>query len=99
MIDDVITDGGTKFETVELINNLAKVKYMGLVVAVNRQEKTKEGFDAFKNIEDKLKFPVKAIVTIKEIMEHLTDREIDGQVYLTKAKAEEINNYLEKYGV
>lgn len=99
MIDDVITDGGTKFETVELINNLAKVKYMGLVVAVNRQEKTKEGFDAFKNIEDKLKFPVKAIVTIKEIMEHLTDREIDGQVYLTKAKAEEINNYLEEYGV
>ena len=99
MIDDVITDGGTKFETVELINKLAKVEYKGLVVAVNRQEKTKEGFDAFKNIEDKLKFPVKAIVTIKEIMEHLTDREIDGQVYLTKAKAEEINNYLEEYGV
>ena len=29
MIDDVVTDGGTKFETVELINKLAQVKYVG----------------------------------------------------------------------
>ena len=99
MIDDVITDGGTKFDTVELINNLAKVEYIGLVVAVNRQEKTKEGLDAFKNIEDKLNFPVKAIVTVREIIEHLTDREIDGEVYLTKEKAQEMEDYLKEFGI
>ena len=99
IIDDVITDGGTKFETVELLNKLAKVKYTGLVVAVNRQEKTKDGLDAFANIEDKLKFPVKAIVTTTEIIEYLTGKEIDGLIYLTEKKSEEMKNYLKEYGI
>jgi len=99
LIDDVVTDGGTKFETVELINNLAKVKYKGLVVAVNRMEKTADGLDAFKNIESKLSLPVKAIVTVREIIDYLADKEIDGQVYLTKEKAKEMENYLKEYGV
>ena len=109
MIDDVTTDGATKFETVELINKLAKVEYKGLVVAVNRQEKTAEGLDAFKNIEDKLGFPVKAIVSINEILEYLTDKKMDGsprgaegeagRVYLTKNKAAESKEYLKQYGI
>ena len=99
MIDDVVTDGGTKFETVELINNLAEVKYKGLVVAVNRMEKTAEGQDAFKNIEEKLGFPVKAIVTVREIIDYLIDKEIDNQVFLTKEKAQEMEEYLLKYGI
>ncbi|MCX6786189.1 MAG: orotate phosphoribosyltransferase [Candidatus Komeilibacteria bacterium] len=99
LIDDVITDGATKFETVELINNLAKVKYAGLVVAVNRLEKTSDGLDAFKNIEEKLHFPVKAIVSVREIIDYLTDKEIDGQIYLTKTKSQEMENYLKKIGV
>ena len=99
LIDDVITDGATKFETVELINNLAKVKYAGLVIAVNRMEKTAEGLDAFKNLEEKLKFPVKAIVSVREIIDYLTDKEIDGQIYLTKEKAKEMENYLKNFGI
>jgi orotate phosphoribosyltransferase len=99
LIDDVITDGATKLETVELINNLAKVEYKGLVVAVNRLEKTTEGIDAFKNIEDKLNFPVKAIVTVREIIDYLTNKKIDGQVYLTKEKARGMEDYLKEYGV
>lgn len=99
IVDDVVTTGGTQFEIKELIDSIAKVKYKGLVVAVNRMEKTAEGIDAFKNIEDKLKFPVKAIVTVREIMEYLTDKKIEGQVYLTKQKAQEIENYLIEYGI
>jgi orotate phosphoribosyltransferase len=99
MIDDVTTDGTTKFETVELINKLAKVEYKGLVVAVNRQEKTAKGIDAFKNIEDRLGFPVKAVVSICEILEYLTNKEINNQIYLTQKKAGEIKNYLKEYGI
>ena len=99
IIDDVITDGGTKFETVELINGLAPGEYAGLVVAVNRQEKTADGLDAFKNIENRLHFPVRAIVNINEIVEYLTGKKIDGQIYLTADKAREIKAYLKKYGV
>jgi len=99
LIDDVVTDGGTKFETVALINQVARVHYQGLVVAVNRLEKTASGEDAFKNIEAKLGFPVKAIVDIKEIMDYLTDKKIAGRVYLTKEKAAEIKNYLQQYGI
>lgn len=99
LIDDVITDGATKFETVELINSLAKVEYKGLVVAVNRMEKNAEGLDAFKNIEEKLHFPVKAIVTIREIIDYLTEKKIDGQIYLTKEKAKEMEKYLKEYGI
>jgi len=99
LIDDVVTDGATKFETVELLNSLAKVKYAGLVVAVNRMEKTSGGLDAFKNIEDKLGLPVKAIVSIRDIIDYLADKNIDGQVYLTKEKAKEMEEYLKKYGI
>lgn len=99
LIDDVITDGKTKFETVELINNLAKVEYKGLVIAVNRMEKTAEGEDAILNIEKKLKIPVKAIVSVREIIDYLAEKEIDGQVYLNKEKAKEMENYLKKYGI
>lgn len=99
LIDDVITDGATKFETVEMLNNIAKVEYAGLVVAVNRMEKTADGLDAFKNIVDKLHFPVKAIVSVKEIIDYLTGREIDGQVYLTKAKSVEMEEYLNEFGI
>lgn len=99
LIDDVLTDGATKFETVEILNNVAKIKYAGLVVAVNRMEKTAEGLDAFKNIEAKLQFPVKAIVSVREIIDYLTDKKVDGRVYLTKEKAKEIEEYLKKYGI
>ena len=99
IIDDVITDGKTKFDTVEMINALAKVEYKGLVIAVNRQEKTADNLDAIKNIEEKLNLPVKTIVTVREIMEYLTDKEIDGQVYLTKDKAQEMEDYLKQYGI
>lgn len=99
LIDDVITDGATKFETVELLNNIAKVKYAGLVVAVNRLEKTAEGLDAFKNIEEKLHFPVKAIINVREIIDYLADKKIDGQIYLTKAKAKEMEQYLKEFSV
>ncbi|MDP2587041.1 MAG: orotate phosphoribosyltransferase [Candidatus Komeilibacteria bacterium] len=99
LIDDVITDGATKFETVEMLNNIAKIEYTGLVVAVNRMEKTADGLDAFKNIEDKLHFPVKAIVSVREIIDYLTDKEINGQVYLTSSKAEEMEQYLKEFGI
>jgi len=98
IIDDVITDGGTKFETVALLNQLAKVKFTGLVIAVNRQEKTAEGLDAFKNLENKLNMPVKAIVSISDILEYLNNKEINGQIHLSTAKAEAIKDYLKKYG-
>ncbi|MFA6304568.1 MAG: orotate phosphoribosyltransferase [Patescibacteria group bacterium] len=98
LIDDVVTDGATKFETVEMLNNVAKIKYTGLIVAVNRMEKTAEGLDAFKNIEDKLNFPVKAIVSVREIIDYLTDKEINGQIYLTASKSQEMENYLNEFG-
>jgi len=99
IIDDVITDGGALIESMELLQNVANLKYTGVILSVNRQEKTKEGKNAVDNFEKTYNMPINFIVTISEIMEYLDNREINGQVLLNDNKLQQIKNYLKQYGV
>ena len=56
LVDDVITTGGTKLEAMEKLKILGKHKIVGLILAVDRQEKmgdatNNENLSAVKNIE------------------------------------------------
>ncbi len=99
IIDDVITDGGALVESMQLLQPLVSLKYVGVILSANRQEKTKEGKNAVKNFEDTYHMPIRFIVTIHEIMEFLLDRELNGKVLLDSNKHKQIQDYLNEYGV
>lgn len=99
IIDDVITDGGALIETMDLLQNIADLKYVGVILSVNRQEKTKEGKNAVKSFEKKYDMPIKFIVTISEIIKYLHGKKINGKVLLDDTMHKKIKDYLKEYGI
>ena len=100
LIDDVMTTGKTKEEAVEkLKTHFPHLDFAGLVIAFNRQEKDAEGKDAIKEFEQKFNIPVKSIITVREVIDYLYQKEIEGKVYLNDEIKNKLENYLEEYGV
>lgn len=100
LIDDVMTTGKTKEDALDKLKAAyPEAKVTGLVIALNRQETDAHGENAIGAFQDRYGVPVHAIVTIREILEYLPNKEVNGKIYLDeegKAKAEE---YLRQYGV
>jgi orotate phosphoribosyltransferase len=94
LVDDVITDGATKVQSVELLKSLVPdVSFPALVIAVDRQEVTIEGDSAAAKFTELTGVPVIPTVTMTEILEHLasTDR-------LPDADRTRCLDYLSEYG-
>ncbi len=76
MIDDVITTGGTKVEGFEKLNVLGDHKVVGLVIALDRQEKMGDAFkvedkSAVQNIENQFGIKVFSILNMESIFKSL----------------------------
>jgi orotate phosphoribosyltransferase len=97
MVDDVITDGLTKIESVSLIRELCKIEFFGVLVALNRMEKNSEANDAITEFQQKTGVPVWSIITIRETCDYLKNREIDGSVVLDESTFLKIENYLAEH--
>ncbi len=99
MVDDVITDGATKKEALNMVQQLSNATLAGIVIAVDRMESNTEGKDTCMEFQNETGIPVQSIVTIEEICEYLLDRKIDGKVYITSEIYQRIEAYLQKYKV
>ncbi|MFA6098966.1 MAG: orotate phosphoribosyltransferase [Patescibacteria group bacterium] len=99
IIDDVITDGGALVESMEILQSTAGLKYAGVILSVNRQEKTKQGKNAVEEFTNKYQMPINFIITIRDIIEFLNNREINGRVYLNDDLKNKMENYLKQYGI
>ena len=99
MVDDVITDGLTKIESVALIRELCGVDFSGVLVALDRMEKNSHGNDAIAEFQQKTGVPVWSIITIREICAYLKNRKIDGSVVLNESTFIKIENYLAQHSV
>lgn len=100
IIDDVMTTGKTKEDVIEkLKREYQEISFPGLVIAFNRQETDQEGNDALAEFERKYNLPVKSIVTVKEVMEYLYNKEIDRQIYMDEGIKVKLEGYLKRYGV
>ena len=99
VLDDVFTTGETKEETIALLKNIANVKYICILIAVDRQETGKDGKSAIKEFEKKYSIPVKSIITINEIVVLLHNKKIKGRIYIDNNLKDKIDEYLERYGV
>lgn len=98
MVDDVITTGGTKIEALAKLSGAAKAQVMGVVIAVDRQEKGKEK-SAIAEFEDASGIKVGAIEKISNVFEYLHNREISGKVYVNDGNYEAFKAYQKQYGV
>ena len=99
IIEDVTTSGKSIEETVPIIREQADVDIVGLMVSLNRQEKGQESDgSALDEIRDRYGFEAKAIVTMQEVVEHLYNKPIDGEVILGKDIKKAIDEYYKEYG-
>ena len=94
VIEDVTTSGKSMEETIPIVKAQGDVKIIGLMVSLNRCEKGKGDKGALDEIKDLYGFETGAIVSMKEVVEYLTQKQIiDDEL---KAR---IDSYYKEYGV
>ena len=99
MVDDVFTDGHTKIESVDLVRELCKIEFSGVLVALDRMESSSRGKDAIAEFKIKTGVPVWSIITIREVCMYLKNRIVNGNVVLDQTIYHEIERYLEEHSV
>ena len=99
MVDDVFTDGHTKIESVDLVRELCKIEFSGVLVALDRMESSSRGEDAIAEFKLRTGIPVWSIITIREVCLYLKNRILDGNVVLDETIYREIERYLEEHSI
>jgi orotidine-5'-phosphate decarboxylase len=94
IVEDVFTTGQTKYETIALLNRMAKgLKISYILIVFDRQEIGIDGKNAVDEFVEKTGIPVKSVVSISDALQYLK---------LHKSKYEKeifrIENYLRVYG-
>ena len=100
LVDDVMTAGTAVREVIPKLKAEANVEVIGLVLSVDRMEKTKDSdTSAVKAVEAEFGFPVFAIANVKEIFEAgQRIQNADGTPYVTPEIKAAADAYLEQYG-
>jgi orotate phosphoribosyltransferase len=71
IVDDVITSGASITHSVELLRRAAKVRIVGVVIAVDRQERGRER-STLSELQEELGAPVLPVTNIRHIVEYLS---------------------------
>ncbi len=98
IIEDVTTSGKSIEETFPIIKAQADVEVKGLIVSLNRMERGKGEKSALEEVKDLYGFPTAAIVSMKDVVEHLYNRECQGKVVIDDQIKAAIDAYYEQYG-
>lgn len=98
IVEDVVTAGTAVRETIELFKSVADVTFAGLIVSVDRMERGTGEKTTINELRDSYGINVYPIVTVREIMDFLHNREIDGKVYIDDAMLAKMEDYLAQYG-
>ena len=99
IIEDVITAGTSVRETIPLLQAAAKVQPVGLIISVDRMERGQGNKTPAAEIFEEFDIRTYPIVTVREIIDALHNREIDGKVPLDDAQKARMEAYLEQYCV
>lgn len=99
IIEDVVTAGTAVRETIELFGSKPGVKITALFVSCDRMERGQGSISALDELEVEYGIRVYPIVTIREIIDYLSENDVNGKRYLDGNLLARIESYLEKYGV
>lgn len=99
IIEDVITAGTSVRESIDILRQFDGVRVTSLIISVDRMERGAGGKTAYQELEEEFGIRTYPIVTIREIVESLHNREIGGKVLIDDAARGRIEKYLETYGV
>ena len=98
IIEDVTTAGTSIEETLPILRAQGNVDVLGLVVSVDRMERGQGEKSALNEISEKYGFKTTAIVTMKEVIEHLYNRPYKGKIIIDDTLKAAIDAYYEQYG-
>lgn len=98
IIEDVTTAGTSIHETMPILKAQGDVKVVGLIISVDRMETGKGEASAFSELQEQYGLNTQAIVTMKEVVEYLHNREIEGKVLIDENMKSKIEEYYALYG-
>lgn len=99
IIEDVTTAGTSIQETLPIIKAQGDVKVEGLVVSVDRMERGQGKKSALTEISETYGLKTTSIVTMKEVVEHLYNKEYKGKIIIDNHLKSAIDAYYKQYGV
>lgn len=98
IVEDVVTAGTAVRESIELFQHVADVKMRALIVSVDRMERGTRACSTLDELREDYGIAVYPIVTVREIIAFLHNRELDGRVYIADEMKGRMEAYLEQYG-
>ena len=98
IIEDVVTAGTAVRETIQLFQSVADVTFAALFVSVDRMERGTRDCTTLDELRQDYGIQVYPIVTIRDVMNCLHNREVDGRVYIDDAMLGRMEDYLAQYG-
>ncbi|MGB6352405.1 MAG: orotate phosphoribosyltransferase [Steroidobacteraceae bacterium] len=92
IVDDIITAGTAIRESVDIIH-AAGARPAGVLLALDRQERAPEGsLSAVQEVRDRYAIPVVSVVTLADLMHHVSQQGHEGDLHRMQA-------YRERYGL
>ena len=98
IIEDVTTSGKSIEETFPILKAQGDVEIKGLIVSLDRCERGKGTKSALAEIKDLYGVPTAAIVSMKDVVEHLYNRECEGSIVINDQIKAAIDAYYQQYG-
>ncbi len=92
IVDDVITEGASKREAIEIIRAAGAIP-AGVLIALDRQERGRGELSASQEVTRDFAVPVTAIATLEDILATLRARPEE------RANVERIEEYRKRYGI
>ena len=99
VVEDVTTSGKSMEETIPIVKAAADVKLVGLMVSLNRCERGMGEKGALEEIRELYGMETAAIVSMKEVIEYLDGREVNGKVFIDNAMRAKLDAYYAEYGI
>ena len=98
IVEDVVTAGTAVRESIQLFKTVADVTITDLFVSVDRMERGTGERSALQELQEEYGIQVHPIVTIRQIMDTLYQKPVDGKVYIDDAMRARMEDYLAQYG-
>ena len=98
IVEDVVTAGTAVRESIALFQQVAPVNIRALFVSVDRMERGTKDCTTLDELRQEHGIRVFPIVTVREIIDFLHNRPVDGKVYIDDDMKARMEAYLKEYG-